>query len=371
MTTKVTFDAATLADAVGKAARIAPTKGAAYDQAAGILMSVDPTTSKCILKSTNLDVTYRQELDLAEGTGDPTEWRVPAAILAGLMSNLPLGNGSQVKFIDTGDKNIRIQCGEMLVKLSMYEGMFPTIERFDQDNMSEANDFASKVSQVSWACERDNSIMSGVHVNGDMLIGCNRMAAAMVPCLVPLTNPVTVPLWTVAPVLGKASDVRISASEKLLNVALDAETQVTTRIYEGDYPDVARLLRSDFEGQIEIHKTKFVETMNRMLVVSRTERMPTVKLTINGTGLITSLSFDMDVEGVGRIRDIMDVSGEFDSVFEIHVTPSLIIPAIDNSRDEMVTLKFGCDDFAKSKKVPLIVSDTRGYVCLVTPRVVQ
>lgn len=371
MTTKVTFDAATLADAVSKAARIAPTKGAAYDQAAGLMMVIDTTNSKCILKSTNLDVTYRQELALTDAKGDSTEWRVPAPILAGLMSNLPLGNGSQVKFIDSGDQNIRIQCGEMLVKLTMHEGMYPTIDKFDQENMSEANDFASKVSQVSWACERDNSILSGVHVQGEMLVGCNRMVAAMVPCKVPIAKPVTVPLWTVAPVLGKASDVRISASEKLLNVSLDAETQLTTRIYEGDYPDVTRLLRSDFEGQIELHRGKFVETMERMLVVSRTERQPTVKLTINGTGLINSMTFDMDVESVGRIRDTMDVSGEYDSVFEIHVTPSFIIPAVNNARDEMVTLKFGCNDFAKSKKVPLIITDTKGYVCLVTPRVVQ
>ena len=144
----VIFDLATFADAVQKASRVAPTKGAAFDKAAGILLSCDASdvaAQRVVIRSTNLDTTYLQKLTPTE-TKNLTEfyWRIPSALLAGLVSSLTLSSGATIKFIDTGDGNIRVSSGSVLVRYSMIQGHMPEVPEFDTENMSDAHDFAQK-----------------------------------------------------------------------------------------------------------------------------------------------------------------------------------------------------------------------------------
>lgn len=370
--TKVSFDAATLADAVQKAARIAPSKGAAYDKAAGIMFKIDTVESKAIVEATNLDTTYRQVLTVQDAKGEPTaRWRIPSGLIAGLVSNLPLGSGSLVSFIDPGDGAIRIKCGNMAVSFNMInedaEHIFPIIETFPDAGLGEANDFAQKVAAVSWACAKDGSLMSGVHIDGESLVGCNRDVAAMVPCKVPVDRPVTVPLFTIATILRNATDVRVAAGEKKLHMSLDAETQATSTLFEGAYPNVKALRRDTYTGEIKFSRTAFVESAKRLLVVAQAERLPTMKLTLN-PGLVRTLTLDLAVPGTGRIQDTIDVQGDFEDPFEIWFTPGLIVPAVENAKEEVLTFKFGHAEPARASMSIVTILDNSGYETLVMPR---
>jgi DNA polymerase III sliding clamp (beta) subunit (PCNA family) len=365
--TKVTFDAATLADAVQKAARVAPTKGAAYDTAAGLCFDIDTIHSVAILKSTNLEVSYRQELSISDVKGENCTWRIPANMLAGLTANLPLGTGTVITFIDTGDSAIRIQSGTMTVKLNMITGDFPTIPPFDVDDLSDAYDFAQKVARVAWACEKDGSILSGVHVDGSHLVGCNRNVAAIIPCQVPLASPVTVPLFTLGTILRNATDVKVSAADKCLNIQLDAESQATSRLFEGAYPAVKGLVRKDYLMKVTFSRTAFVEAAKRLLVVAQNDRLPTIKFTFN-VGLVRSLVLDLDVPQTGRIQDTIDITGDYTDPGEIWFIPSLIVPAIENVKDEIVTMEVGHEDPKQFAMKNIRISDSTGYEAIVMPR---
>jgi DNA polymerase III sliding clamp (beta) subunit (PCNA family) len=365
--TKATFDAATLADAVAKAHRIAPTKGAAFDMAAGLCMDVYPAKCEAILKATNLDITYYQRLTITDAKGDPTVWRIPSAVLAGLLASLTLEHTKLVNLIDPGDGAIRVKAGSLTARLSMIGGEFPVIKTFDTAVLSEANEFAQKVAQVAWAAHKDlSTILGGVHIDGDHILACDRQVAAISACKVPVPKPVTAPLWALSAMLRNASDVRLGATDRALHIALDAESQATTRLYEGTYPDVIALRRTNFTGRASVPVKPAVEALQRMLVVARTERMPSVKLTFN-IGLVKSLVFDLEVEK-GRIQDTIDISGDYDDPFEIMFTPNLLIPAIENSRDESVEFQFGHPDPTKASLSPVRISDTKEYEVLLTPR---
>lgn len=359
--TRITFDAATLADAVGKAARVSPTKGAAFDRAAGITFNVDPHNGQATILATDIDTSYLQIIKGTDCIGDTRQWRIPSATLASLVSALPMGAGSLVTFIDTGDGAIRIKSSTVTVKLQMYEGDFPMIETFAPSGFSEAYDFSQKAARVTWACAKDTSVLSGVHVDGESLIGCDRTVAAIIPCKVPITKPITVPLFNLGPILRTATDVRVGANDKRMLIQLDAETQATTSIFEGNYPDVKKLRRTDWKGHVMIPRTRMLDSLARMMVVGRSDRMPTVKLEFS-TGLVPTVTLDLEVES-GRIQDKVDVTGEFDD-YTILFTPQYIVPALENAKDEMVKFEFVPGDPLK----PVHITDSTGYEALITPR---
>lgn len=368
--TKVSFDAATFADAIQKAARVAPTKGAAFDVAQGIL--VTGYENQVEIKSTNLDTSYLQRIVPTEAKcpNGPFSWRIPSIMLAGLVSNLPLGSGASISLIDTGDGAIRLSSGTVKVKLAMITGDLPKVEWFDPENFSSAQDFAHKAGRVSWASDtKSNGVLNGVHIDGESLIATDREGAAIVPCQVPIKNPITVPLWNIANVLKAASDVRLNADDKTLQIMLDADSQATSRIYEGAFPDVKRVLRDEFAGHAIFPKSQFVEAINRMLIVAKSEKMPVVKLTFDA-GITKYLTLDVEVPETGQIRDTLDIDGEYDDLFEIYFTPTRLIQAIDNVKGENAKLYFGQPGLTPAQNAlqPVVVKDDSGYTALVMPR---
>lgn len=367
MNIKVSFDAATIADAIQKAARVAPTKGASFDRAAGIQFDRVSGSEWVYVRSTNLDTTYLQKVKPLEvNTPGSFSWRVPSNILSGLVSALPLDEGKTINLVDTGDKALRITSGNVKVKLSLISGEFPTVTEFPTDDLSQAHDFAQKASQVTWACDKDG-ILSGVYCDGESLIGCNRTTAAIIPCEMPIDKPIVVPLWNIGTVLRSASDVRLAARERELHIMLDSESQATSRLIEGEYPPVKKLRRDDYTGEAVLPTAAITDAMNRMLVVARSERLPTIKLTFN-VGSTKSLTLDLDVPDTGRIQDTVDITGTYDDSFEIFFTPAHFMPALENARAEQVTMKFGHPDRATAHLKTVTLLDGKGYEALVTPR---
>jgi DNA polymerase III sliding clamp (beta) subunit (PCNA family) len=282
-----------------------------------------------------------------------------------MMQGLPLGGDHQITFIDRGDSFIRLKSDKWVAKLhTMRAGDFPLISEFSVMGMSAADDLATKVDQVTWACDPKTDILSGVHLDGNRLVGCNRYALAVVPCSVPLADPVTVPLSSLSSILKVATEVQLRAIDRQLQISLDSETQATSRLIEGDFPPIDRIMRSNFRGSVVAARVPLVEALNRMLVLVRSERMPTMQITFDGTGLLRSMTFDMEVEQVGRMQDSVDVSGEWDDIMTMHIKPKMLVDAVDHSKADTVTLHFGnCDDPTKDSLGTLVITDDRGYQC--------
>lgn len=371
MTTKITFENAQLADALGKAARIAPVKGAAFDKAAGFHMTVNPTTKLMTLRATNLETSYFQTVPAVDGSGDEVAWRLPSGLLSSLVSNLPMsGSDSQITFVDRGDSYIRLIAGSVKAKLNtLSPGDFPKVEPFDAGAFKEANEFAAKVDQVAWACDKKSTILSGVHIDGERLVGCNHQLLALVPCATSVENPITVPLFTLAPILKSATDVSIGSEAKRMLISLDAETQATSQLVEGEYPKYQGIMRDNFLGSFKVRKDALVEAMTRMLSMFRNERMPTMKVDFDGSGIMKMIVIDMDVADTGRMQDTIPcIEGDFEDVCSLNITPQMLMDAVSHSNAETVTIQFGHEDPDKSWRLPVRVSDDRGYECYVMPK---
>jgi DNA polymerase III sliding clamp (beta) subunit (PCNA family) len=370
MTTSVTYESAQLADAITKAARVAPSKGAAYDKAAGIVFDVYPERACTVIQATNLDVTYRQVVGHMESSGvvADTRWRLPSHVLAGVMASLPLMAGSTTMLVARGDGAIRLASGRTKARLQMIRNDdYPTVDELDTTDFSDAQELATKVSQVAWACESEKhgDLLAGVHIDGNFLYGTNRYLLAVTECKVPISEPVTVPLSSLTTILKAATEVRCkvgttpSAVFARFQMALDAETTATARVFDGDYPDVrSRVMRDDYGGHVIFSKRVFTETLSRMMVLARTERGPKLVLKIERD----ELTLDLEVE-TGRIQEtfVMD-DGAGLNEFECTLNPNYIGDAIAVAGTNEVRL-----DYGPTAMQTLRVSDGEGYECIISP----
>lgn len=366
MTTKVTFDTATLADAVGKASRVAPTKGPAFDRAAGIVFEVDFDTQIVTIKSTDLDVSYSQRIGYVGAEGKSVTWRVPSMLASDSINSLPLGSGAQVELIDNDDFWLYVKAGKFVGKFRMLDSeSFPMLDDFNTENMLPANEFAKKAEQVAWAADSNKSTsLGGVHIDGKNLVGCDKYCLAIVPCEIPISEPVTVPLWNLAPLLKTASDVRIKAGDTKLLVALDAETKATSSLIEGAFPNYHGLRRTDFAGKLKVNKTEFKEALNRLMTLVKTHRQPRLNVGFDGTGMIKEVILDMDIPQVGRMRDSVSGDMDFDGRFDYVFNPGKLTQGLEACKGDIVTLGFGSNDEYSHKK-PLCLMDATGFECYI------
>lgn len=368
MPTTATFENAQLADSFAKANRLAPMKGAAFDKAGGFHLTVQPSLSRMTVRSTDLDSTYLQHVPMLKGEGDEATWRLPSLMLTSMLQALPLGSDNHIQFIDRGDGFIRLKSGKWVAKLNMLRADdFPIIREFDPNDLAPADDLPSKIEQVTWACDNKTDVLAGVYLDGNRIVGCSRSGLAVVPCVLPVVKPVIVPLSSLGGILKVATEVRLGAVERELRLSLDSETQATSRLIEGDYPPIDRVMRDTWRGHIKVGKTRLVDALNRMMNLIRSERMPSMEVTIDGTGLIGMLTFDMEVEQVGRMQDTVDVDKEnWDDTITFHMRPQMLMNAVDHSKSDTVTIFFGHTDPLLEPKSTIAIKDDRGYECHLT-----
>lgn len=374
MTTRVTFDNPTFSDAITKAGRIPPNKGPAFDKAGGIVLIVDTASKLVIVRATDLDVTYEQHIYAQEASGDSVIWRLPAALLTGLAGALPQGEGACIDFIDRGDSWIRFVAGSLKSRIAPLDAnAFPNLafNTYEIDGMVPAQELANKVEQVAWACDDKGAMLSGVHFDGEFIMGVSQARFAYIPCEVAIDEPVTVPLKPLAQLIKGGTDIRLRVADKKLQLILDGETRTTSTVIEGNFPDMRPIMRQNFLFTVQVHRANLIETLNRLMVLVRNVRIPTLRVEVDTSGFVKMLTFDMDVEGVGRMQDSIDVETTYqgDSAFEIYFAPSMFIDCLTNSQADYINISFGVDDPTKDGKMHSIrFADDKNYTCYLMPK---
>lgn len=359
----VTVDTATIAEAVSRAARVAPTKGAAYDKASGVLIEVRPESdSRLRIKATDLEVSYWQRVQVLEIGDEAVDWRFPAGILAGILAGFPTDSGSKTKFTQTDDSDdVIITCGRRKSRLRVIRDDFPKIKLFDPETLTPVSGFAKRISQVAWAVHPDSAPLSGVHIDGENLVACDRIRLVFMPCEVPLAEPVTVPLGPLVGLLKGANDVRVAADENRLMLMPDDDTQMTAIVYQSAYPNVGAIRRDEYRGEFTVKKSLFADALGGMLVLVKTERYPRVRLDITND----RLDLSMRVDEVGLMEDVLDIAGgelPDNPPFTIWFSPQNLLSAINNSVEDEVKIQYGPGDLA-----PVHVTDSSGYDCWLMP----
>lgn len=360
---KAIFEVAALADAVAKANRIAPTKGAAHDRAAGIVIEVDPSLIEAVvMKSTDLDVTFRMVVNSLELGDEKVTWRVPSQLLNGVVSTLPINQQSSVSLRDNGDGNLYFICGKTKAKLRLITGDYPTWQAFPVDSLATVPGLARRLQQVSWAVDgKGTGVLSGVHMDGEHLFACDRTNMAMVPCKVPIDRSVTAPLSDIASLIKNTSEVAMRAGADRIELMPDSWTQTTCVLYADEYPDIKNMMSKYTQtGEILVINEELSAALDKMLVLVKAERYPTTTIKI-GDG---SMYLEMEVPDVGKIADEIEVvGGETGDPFVITFSPDTLKQALMASGREKVTLKYGPNNMK-----PMVVSDDNEFLALMMPR---
>lgn len=356
------FEVATLADAVGKAAQIAPSKGSTLDRAAGILFEINMNPDEpVVIKASDLETTYRQNVGVLEVPGESLEWRLPSGLISKFLADLPMSSGSTVTIQDRDDGWLYFMSSNTKAKLRpIVAGGFPTIEPFSPDGMATVSNLPRRLSQVAWAVDKKaEGVKGGVHMSGTHLCATNGYVMAQVECVVPIENPVTAPLATVSRLLKSVPEVELRATDMHLQMMTDPDTQITCTLFADEYPDISAL--------VEKCRTKTTVLMDRELVADAVRRMLVLGDQDRETPLTSfSLKPDklrvmMDVHGVGMITEDLAIEGDID--FRFFATPQYIMTALDGSQRPHVRVHLGA-----TPALPVLFVDDDGYTALVATR---
>lgn len=365
--TKVTFETATIADAIKKAERIAPSKGAAFDKAAGIVMTVDPSTGLVVVRATNLDIYSMEWVDTVAIEGDAVEWRVPSKLFAAVLNGLPIGTGKNVELEEKRDGRVRmlhLVSGRTRAKFNlMVTDYYPVWDVFNPDGLVEVDDLGGRVAQVEWAAiKSEDPPLNGVHLNGEHVIACDRYRLAVAPLSIPeLSEPITVPGGILGSILKQTGEVSIGVRDGHLLIMPDKTTQIKTVVFGAEYPPIERIQLRDHPQVVKVKKAPLLEIMNRANTFSGNDRFPILRIFL-GRGEIAVM---MDTQEVGTLADTMEVPGYCDHPrFEVKFTPRLIMEAIAAAPNDELEIFYEIEQPAKM----LRIDGGSGYEVWAMPR---
>lgn len=360
----VTVETASLTDAVNRAARIAPTKGSAFDLASGVQLELRPgTNAELRVLATDIESTFWTRVKVVSIEDEPCDFRVPAQLLSGWLSNLPMGAGNTVKLTEKAGQ-LAASSGRSRVNMRVITDPLPKFALFSPEGMSNAATFGTRINQVAWAVHAKDTPFNGIHITGDYLIACDRQRVAFLPCDVPVEAPVTAPLRKLASLLKNTLDVKLRATETRLEIMPDADTQMTCGLILSPYPDARRAVAVPVPHTYLLPKTEFVDALNRMLVLVQGERYPKLHV----TACNDEINLRMNLEGVGEMTDDVTVTSEDGSVldaFEFDVSPINFLAALQNASREAVTLHLSGD-----AKRPMRFTDESEYDAWIMPVVI-
>lgn len=360
MTKKAVFEVATFVDAVKKANRVAPTKGSALDRSAGIVIEVDPNLSeRVVMKATDLEVTLRMVVNALEVGDEACRWRIPSRLLFGIINTLSIASGNQIELVDTGDGEIYFRCGKTKAKIRQIRGDYPLIGSFDASQLDTVDGLSQRLNQVAWATDRQSkSILSGVHMDGTRLVACDRSRLAIVPCAVPVSEPITAPLWELAAVIRNTQEVAIGADENRVLLMPDDYTQATSVLLKGDYANFEPLLVDKTEHELTVPCEALSTVLDRTLVLAKEERETSTNITF-GDGCVT---VDMQSE-IGKVVDELEIEGgHTGEPLKMRFDAEMLRKAIDASGRPRLKIRYGPHALA-----PVRITDDDGFFVLMMP----
>lgn len=363
MRTKVTFENATIRDVIGKAARIAPTKGSAFDKAAGIVIEIDADENEVTVRSTNTEVFYMEIVDTVEIEGDSVNWRIHSLLLDGICSKLPIASGATVVF-DSDGATIKIATGRMRANLRLMDASYyPVWKSFDPSMLSPISDFGGRLQQVQWAASKTaNPPITGIHLNGEIAGATDSFRVAMTPCEIPqLYEPVTIPAATFTPLMKSLGEVRIGQEDGQLLVMPDDSTQIRAVIYEGKYPNLQSVMKRDEQNAVYFKKDHLLEMIAQAMVVGARDRTPLLKCIIG----LEEFAVLMEDQELGLLGNVMEVPGQAThNRHYIGFTPENLTSAMEAAPNDEVTFYY---TEGMSMK-PVRLDGGSGYEVLIMPR---
>jgi DNA polymerase III sliding clamp (beta) subunit (PCNA family) len=367
--TKVVFETATLQSAINKASRIAPAKGAAFDKAAGIIIEVNPVADvPVIIRATDLDTFYMEWVDCVLAEGDPTIWRVPSKVFAGVMAGLPIGSGREVTLQDVMNDNgyryLQMTQARSKAKFNLLAAeYYPHWSAFDPDILTVTPDLGGKISLVEWAASKGNDgVLTGVHLDGKRAIATDKYRFATAPLVIEhISDPITIPGTVLTSLLKQKGEVKIAVVDGQLFIMPDLYTQIRTITFGEPYPIVDRIMRRDQPDFVRFRKAVILDMMKQAMNFVGADRNPLLQMYVGREEIAVYLG-NRETGGLGDVLDIPTQAVH--PRVELRFTPKNIIDAIENAPSEEIVLYYNRTDTRK----PVRVDGGSGYEAWVAMR---
>lgn len=368
--TKVVFETATIADAIKKAARIAPGKGKAFDKAAGIVMEISPgTEAPVVIRATNLDLFSMEWVDVVEAEGEATTWRLPGDLLAQVINSLPIGSGSHTTFETVDDKKghtfVQVTNRRTKAKFNMMRTEdYPQWSVFDPDTLYPAEDLGGRIDQVEWAAAKSDNlpVLSGIYFDGQQCVATDRYKLAAAELKIPdLQQPVTVPAGLLGQILKQTGEVMVGIDGGQFLIMPNEHTQIRAVLYGQDYPQVDRIMKRDMPNILLVKKAQLLEVISRATAFTGADRFPVLRVFI-GAGEIGVM---MHNDEIGLLGDVVEVPGHANHKrHEIKFTPKHLTDALSKAPNDEVAIGYNIEN----PKNIVYINGGSGYEAWVMPR---
>lgn len=365
--TAISFEAGTIADVINRAGRIAPKRGEAFDKAAGIVFDVDPNSATpCIVRTTDLEVYFIETIDVIKAEGAAVRWRLPSAVLMGVIGTLPSTAGTTVTFVQDDKKpaQVTISCNRLRSTLNLFGNLYyPEWDTAGDIELTLAPNLGELITRVEWAASKAGPPpLDGVHFTGEHLIATDRYKIARVPCEIDLPNgPVTIPARSIGSVIKPAGDVYIGMEDNLFVVSIDDYTQIKTITYGAEFLPVGPIVDREYPQRIEFRKADLVGRIQRAQAFAGAERHPVITIFLGKSELAVMMQNDE----VGLLGDVIELPGQATHKrIIIRCSPSMILDGLNNATSDTVSLLY--NPTATNK--PFRIEDASGYMAWIAPR---
>lgn len=367
MTASITFENATLTEAIRRIERVTPKKGEAFDKAAGIVFDINPAGEWPVaLRASNLEVFYREWINTLEVQGEPTTWRVPSSILANVVSKLPIATGKMVRFSVVSGNTLQIESGRFKAKIGMMDPtLYPSWEPFDPASTAPTVNLGGRIEQVAWATAKGvpGSALAAVRMDGKSLVATDRYRLVSVPLeFAGLEQDLVVPLNTIGSLIKELGDCRVGVIGNMLALMPNEYTQITCTIYGVSFPKIERVMDRDHPNTVRLEKFKVMETIERVSAADSKNRMPEMAVFI---GAQEVAFFVQESDGVGSAGDVVEVPGQaMHDRYKFHIQPQSMIEALNAAPSDTVDIHY--DPAGKMRVIR--ITGSMGYECWVVPR---
>jgi hypothetical protein len=364
---KIKFETATLVDAVMKAGRFAPTKGAALDKAGGVVIDVQKDGQLAWVLATDLDnsiVRTIRPTEVLETDDVEVRWRMSTPPLLGVFGGLPVETGGRMVLWAEDPQWLHIECGRIKAKLALYDPMMPYPDHFTEDfsgeELGDVENFAHKVGQISWAVDPKREALAGIHLTGNFAYATNLVSVARVPLDCPVDAPVTVAIDSAGALLRDYPEIALRATEDELQIGVDEDTQVTCRLLKGAFPPMDKIFAENIPDSIILERARVLAALARC-TAPFTDKMPRVLVEIRAE----TITFTMASVEQGKISDEID-HGQNSKDCDLWLTPIDFRNMLEGAGDDRLELFYHGGEMPSLKLIKVV--DRQGYVALTMPR---
>lgn len=359
--TTATFETASLADSIKKAASIAPSTGQAFDKAAGLVMEVHPDAGVVVLKATDMSAFYMEWITPSEVTGTQTVWRMPSKMVAGFIGSLPIGSGKTVT-LRQEDRTLHITSGRARCRFQLISNeYYPDWGAFGEDHLSVVEGFGGRLKQVAWAVSTSSEPpLTDVYMDGEIMVATDKYKIASVPLICDIERPISIPPSSISSILKEHGDIKVGVLDTMLHIMPDDSTQLMAVISGMKYPAVWNIMNRDYAETIETSRDQLVECIQRSRHAIGADRSPVLKTWFGKE----EIAFAVLQEGA-LIGDVVPCEGfaTHSDRFETGFGHDNLLGALNNAPNDKIKLSYNPGDHK-----PIYIDGGSGYEAWVAPR---